>query len=358
MAKHNKSKAHYQQAAAPHGNRSMHHANQKKRPRSTSDGSRDSPSRKDVASRNTTTKSDDAQLASMVIQWLLSRKKSVPSVLKGMYPPTDMDEILKLLPDLRERERRALVRKVEKTLQNDGAPTNQKHVFEGSDNEYSENADDVHQHTLNDKWPSSVEFSNNYKWEPTVPNDIKDKYHPTNGARVRTNHFSKRVYFKRITDPDHPACGEYGLYCALPEGAPPGTWLLDYVGHVTLGENQNKKSDYVSDFGEQSELACDANTFGNEARFLNDFRNTGKHPNVEFNFRRDKLGELRQGVYVKLAKDSKVEGFDGVKQHEELLVSYGKSYWRSRCSDLADFVYRYPGQGGIKNHGVTEHPQS
>jgi len=67
-----------------------------------------------------------------------------------------------------------------------------------------------------------------------------------------------------------------------------------------------------------------------------------QYPNVEFNFRRDKKGELRQGVYVKLAKDSKDPGFEGVKQHEELLVSYGKSYWRSRHSDLTEFVYRYP----------------
>ena len=74
------------------------------------------------------------------------------------------------------------------------------------------------------------------------------------------------------------------------------------------------------------------------------FRNTGKHPNVEFNTRRDKNGELRQGVYVKLKKDAKQEGFDGVKQDEELLVSYGKSYWRSRVGNLTDFVWRLPGR--------------
>ena len=107
-------------------------------------------------------------------------------------------------------------------------------------------------------------------------------------------------------------------------------------------------SDYVSDFGERSELACDAKCYGNEARFLNDvslkvemfgvyflhlnfpdiscvkFRNTGKYPNVEFNTRRDKNGELRQGIYVKQIKDAKEEGFNGVHQDEELLVSYGK----------------------------------
>ena len=89
-------------------------------------------------------------------------------------------------------------------------------------------------------------------------------------------------------------------------------------------------------------MACDANTYGNEARFLNDFRNTGKYPNVEFNLRRDKNGELRQGVYVKSAKEAREVGFSGVKYNEELLVSYGKSYWRSRVGNLTEFVWRYP----------------
>jgi hypothetical protein len=49
---------------------------------------------------------------------------------------------------------------------------------------------------------------------------------------------------------------------------------------------------------------------------------------------------------VKQVKESKEEGFDGIKQDEELLVSYGKSYWRSRCDggDLGEFVTRLPGQ--------------
>jgi len=55
---------------------------------------------------------------------------------------------------------------------------------------------------------------------------------------------------------------------------------------------------------------------------------------------------------VKQVKESKEEGFDGIRQDEELLVSYGKGYWRSRCNngDLSDFVKRLPGQppGGGK----------
>lgn len=49
-------------------------------------------------------------------------------------------------------------------------------------------------------------------------------------------------------------------------------------------------------------------------------------------------------MYVKSKKDARQEGFDGVKRDEELLVSYGKSYWRSRVNNMTDFVWRFPGQ--------------
>ena len=297
--------------------------NHKKRPRSTSGDSDGSvaPNGSQATNSNSTATSQVVNIVPVVVQWLETRRKSVPSALKSNTVSIDINAILKLLPDLRERERRALTRKVEKALKNDGSNI---HELQGSDNEYGSD-DDLHKsHDLSDNWPSTVEFSNNYRWDSSVPKEIKDEYCPADGGRERVNRLSRRVYFKRIKDPNHPAFGEYGLFCALPNGAPPGTWLLDYVGHVTLGKDQDKQSDYCSDFGEKSEFACDANSFGNEARFLNDFRNTGKHPNVEFNFRRDKHGELRQGVYVKLAKDSKIAGFDGVNQHDELLVSYGK----------------------------------
>jgi SET domain-containing protein len=89
-------------------------------------------------------------------------------------------------------------------------------------------------------------------------------------------------------------------------------------------------------FGEHSELALDAKSVGNEARFVNDYRNTGKRANVEFRLRRDARGEMRQGVFV-CAKE-------GVHAGEELLISYGKSYWTARVGDLESFITRRPGE--------------
>ena len=85
-------------------------------------------------------------------------------------------------------------------------------------------------------------------------------------------------------------------------------------------------------FGEHSELALDAKSVGNEARFVNDYRNTGRRANVEFRLRRDRRGELRQGVYV-AAKA-------GVAAGEELLINYGKPFWRARAGgrSLEEFV--------------------
>ena len=80
-------------------------------------------------------------------------------------------------------------------------------------------------------------------------------------------------------------------------------------------------------------------------RFVNDFRNTGRTANVHFKMRVDSKGDTRQGVYV-LAKE-------GVQAGEELLISYGKSFWRSRIPnrDLDAFVRQTPGQS-------TEHGNS
>ena len=132
-----------------------------------------------------------------------------------------------------------------------------------------------------------------------------------------------RTFSAVVSEPSHPAAGEHGLFAAVPMAH--GTWVLDYVGAVCLGEHEDRSSDYVCDFGEHSELALDAKHTGNEARLLNDYRNTGRHANVEFRLRRDTRGELRQGIFV-CAKH-------GVQAGEELLVSYGKSFWRSRVEE-------------------------
>ncbi len=364
-------------------------------------------------------------IISHAIDWLEKRKKEIPDALLLAWSSSSsssslssVDSVLPLLPSLRERERRALVRHLEKCTTtpeimssskgrgDEQHQQQQQHVLSaewGSDGEYErrdyyDNADSTSvgigrgdndggngggsETCTSSSWPSDVEFSNNYKWDARVPEEVKDKYCPkissslppssatsstrktsastafarTRGsaARTRASHPSKKVYFRKIVDQYHPARGEFGLFCALPNGAPPGAWLLDYVGHISLGEHQDKISNYVCDFGIHAELSVDAATYGNESRFLNDYRNTGKHANCEFKLRWDARGELRQGVYVKQTKDSRDPNFIGVGKDEELLVSYGRSYWRSRVGNLTDFVYRVPGMPMPKEKGSAQ----
>ena len=213
-------------------------------------------------------------VAPHVVCWLERRKKAIPAALRAADGPAaaclaDLPRVLALLPDLRERERRALARHVDKCMREDsGGNDDGDSAPAGSDGEYERGDDPAGAVHPPPGWPARVEFSNEYRW--AVPADVRGKYRPADGAaRRRAARPSRRVCVRRIEDPDHPAYPERGMYCALPH-APPGTWLLDYVGHVTSGEDQDARSDYVSDFGERGELSCDAASYGNEARFLND----------------------------------------------------------------------------------------
>jgi len=67
-------------------------------------------------------------------------------------------------------------------------------------------------------------------------------------------------------------------------------------------------------------VGIDAAVMGNEARFINDFRGIREKPNVVFEDRRSETGELSMSVW-----SSHV-----IKKGEEIVVSYGKSWWKCR----------------------------
>ena len=63
---------------------------------------------------------------------------------------------------------------------------------------------------------------------------------------------------------------------------------------------------------------------GNEARFVNDYRGVQSKPNAVFLDRRTATGELRMSIWSSSGE---------IKKGEEILVSYGKSWWRSRLPE-------------------------
>ena len=100
---------------------------------------------------------------------------------------------------------------------------------------------------------------------------------------------------------------------------------MDYLGYVSLSGNENQKSDYSASFGDDHELALDANSNGNEARMCNDFRNTGRKANAVFEQYRDRAGDLKLAIFV----DKKP-----ISKGDEGLVSYGKGFWVDRVGDV------------------------
>ena len=279
-------------------------------------------------------------------------------------PPADTDPTTSAdfqwamihLCGLKERDKRALERHVKKdkkmpaALDEDEAPP----PVSDDENDGPEGPPAVR----GGEWPPDVCYTNDYVWGDDVTPNLRAQYQPK-PPRKRPARPCRRTFGGVVDDPDHPACGENGLYAAV--ALAHGAWVIDYVGVICLGANEDRASDYVCDFGEHSELALDANRRGNEGRFVNDYRNTGLRANVEFRTRRDARGELRQGIFV-CAKH-------GVAPGEELLISCacvpvstpldpslnpgvsppvcadGKTYWSSRVEgSMEDFIYRRPGE--------------
>jgi len=69
-------------------------------------------------------------------------------------------------------------------------------------------------------------------------------------------------------------------------------------------------------------VGIDAARMGNEARFTNDYRGVQKSPNAMFMDYRTHRGELRMCI----------QSVAEIKKGEEILISYGKSWWNHRRS--------------------------
>jgi len=145
---------------------------------------------------------------------------------------------------------------------------------------------------------------------------------------------SSHVKITPIIDPSHPANGQSGLFAV--KDLKPGTFILQYLGeiHLSSGPTLNspdphRTSDYDLSLDRELGLGIDADKAGNEARYINDFRGVpgAERPNAEFNEIWDgNRKERGMGVWV-LGKSGKGKG---IKKGEEILVSYGRGFWKAR----------------------------
>lgn len=97
-----------------------------------------------------------------------------------------------------------------------------------------------------------------------------------------------------------------------------------------LGEvhcDDRLSSDYdlsLHRFSDGLSVGIDAHGLGNEARFINDFRGISRRPNAVFRDNRLSSGELRMSVW---------SSSEGIRKGDEIVVSYGKTWWRARAEE-------------------------
>ncbi|KAG6332709.1 hypothetical protein ID866_6379 [Astraeus odoratus] len=186
------------------------------------------------------------------------------------------------------------------------------------------------QHSRPALWPSDILFITSPCYHPSVSGNTRSFLangsghagHPNSpGASTSANGtVNPFVRIRYISDASHPARGQYGLFAV--RKIHPKTHIIDYIGEVHCQERPDSDYDlslYRSQDGVN--VGVDANEMGNEARFINDYRGVRSKPNAAFVEYRTNTGELRMSVWSQA---------DPIKKGDEILVSYGKSWWRFR----------------------------
>jgi hypothetical protein len=168
-------------------------------------------------------------------------------------------------------------------------------------------------------WPLDVRYIAVPHYHTSVPANIRSYLEGVSPSENRQKEDGVHVTIRRLCCRSHPAYGQYGLFAAKKIAA--RTRIVDYLGEV---HGDERESDYdLSLYRTQNgdNIGIDARHHGNEARFINDFRGVRSRPNALFADGRTRCGELRISVW---------SGSEGIKKGEEILVSYGKSWWSAR----------------------------
>ena len=167
-------------------------------------------------------------------------------------------------------------------------------------------------------WPDAlgIQYLDSPRYHSSLPSQIRSQIQ---GVRSQTDHRSHHVRIRLISDASHPAVGQYGLFAA--KRIPPKTHIIDYMGELHCDD---RDSDYdLSLYRSQdgANVGIDASAMGNEARFINDYRGVREKANAIFVDGRTASWELRMSVW---------SAGQAIKKGDEILVSYGKGWWRAR----------------------------
>eukprot|EP01052_Picozoa_sp_SAG31_P010265 SAG31_NODE_557_length_14160_cov_18.420880_10_plen_157_part_00 len=137
---------------------------------------------------------------------------------------------------------------------------------------------------------------------------------------------------KPIEDPKHPCSADkeysYGLFAT--QDFPPNTFVGQYAGAVKLHQPDDTSRYLVPFYTDKAgrEYDIDAEHFGNEARFINDFRGVpgATGANVQF----QACNCATTGYYFIAVMTTQ-----RVRKGTEFLVDYGPRYWASLAGGSA-----------------------
>ncbi|KAJ3783793.1 hypothetical protein GGU10DRAFT_359827 [Lentinula aff. detonsa] len=172
-------------------------------------------------------------------------------------------------------------------------------------------------------WPKNLRYIQFYTYHSSV--SLETKNFLGRGPKFTDRRSPSRfVAIRHITDPLHPAYNQYGLFAS--KKIPAKTHILDYFGEIHADERLTSDYDLSLVRLQSGEsIGIDASTTGNEARFINDYRGVKVKPNAVFIDYRTDSGELRMGIWA---------ANEDIKKGNELLVSYGKAWWKARTEHI------------------------
>jgi hypothetical protein len=125
-----------------------------------------------------------------------------------------------------------------------------------------------------------------------------------------------------ILDPKHPAYRDKnsrGVFCSKPIRE--GEILGEYTGLLRSEKETSYTSQYVMTHAQ--DLFIDAKNYGNETRFINDYRGIAPGPNVRFTSKPAKPFCYKGKTYDNVTV---IQALRDIEKNEEVLVNYGKEY--------------------------------
>jgi len=157
-------------------------------------------------------------------------------------------------------------------------------------------------------WPANI------TWTATAFDRVGPR--PT-GAHPIPLLGAHNVEIRIINNVHHPANGQRGVFATANIGHP--TTLGEYSGERYTVDSERGGGKYaalITIIGNQA-LIIDATRYGNEHRFINDYRGIANAPNVRM------VADIPNSII-------EIETLVPLNQDDELLLDYGRDYWKGQ----------------------------